>query len=58
MSVVAKRLDATGWTKMSLGTEVGLGLGDIVLDGAHFPLKGAHLPLFGPCLFWPNGWMD
>ena len=35
------------------GTEVGLGLGDIVLDGALAPA-----PIFGPCLLWPNGWMD
>ena len=48
-----------GWIKMSLGTEVGLGPGDIVLDGdpAH-PQKGAHSPFFSPCLLWPNGWMD
>jgi len=31
VSVVAKRL--AGWTKMPLGTEVGLGPGDFVLDG-------------------------
>jgi len=46
---------------MALSTEVGLGLGDIVLygDPAPIPQKGAHQPpLFGPCLFWPNGWMD
>ena len=22
------------------------------------PLKGAEPPVFGPCLLWPNGWMD
>ena len=40
--------------------EVGLGPGDIVLDGdpAH-PRKGAQQPpLFGLCLLWPNCWMD
>jgi len=44
---------------MSLGTEIGLGQGDIVLDGDPAPLtRGTALPLFGPCLFWPNSWMD
>ena len=44
---------------MPLDTEVGLGLGDIVLDEdpAH-PQKGAQPPIFGPCLMWPNGWME
>jgi len=53
---------------MKLGLQVGLG--HIVLDGdsAH-PRKGhSSLPRFqnlacihiirGPCLLWPNGWMD
>jgi len=42
---------------MRLDTEVGLGPGDIVLDGDPAPpRKGAQrLPLFGPCLLWPNG---
>jgi len=22
------------------------------------PQKGAEPPIFGPCLLWPNGWMD
>jgi len=30
-----------GWTKMPLGTEVGLGPGHIVLDGDPAPPKGA-----------------
>jgi len=51
-----------GWIKMSLGMEVGLGRGDFVLDGDPPPLlkTGAepHPPIFGPCLLWPNGWMD
>ena len=43
---------------MPLGMEVGLGPGDIVLDGdpATQQWKGAQQPpLFGPCLLWPNG---
>ena len=51
-----------GWIKMPLGRDVGLGPDDIVLDGdpAPSPQKGAEppSPIFGPCLLWPNGWMD
>jgi len=51
-----------GWIKMSLGMEVGLDPGHILLDGDPAPLKKggtAALPqIFGPCLLWPNGWMD
>jgi len=47
-----------GWIKMPLGTEVNLGPGDVGLDGVAAPLKGAQPPVFGPCLLWPNGWMD
>jgi len=45
---------------MPLGMEVGLGPGHIVLDMGTAPLKKkAHpAPIFGPCLLWPNGWMD
>jgi len=45
---------------MTLGVEVGLSPGHIVLDGdpAPFPKKGQRPPIFGPCLLWPNGWMD
>jgi len=45
---------------MPVGTEVGLGPGNIVLDGDPTPHKGAQppTPSFGPCLLWPNGWMD
>jgi len=46
---------------MQLSMEVGLGPGHIVLDGDPAPLhKRGHspLPIFGPCLLWPNGWMD
>jgi len=33
--------------------------GHIVLDGDPAPPKrGTAPPLFGPCLLWPNGWMD
>jgi len=52
------------WIKMSLGTEVGLGPGDIVLHvdpappptekGHSTPHFSAHI-YFGPCLWWSNG---
>jgi len=42
-----------GWIKMSLGTKVNLGPGDVVLDAVAAPP-----PIFGPYLLWPNGWMD
>ena len=50
----------TGWIKMALGTEVGLGPGHIVLDGDPAPLQknGAEPPIFGPFLLLPNGWMN
>jgi len=46
-----------GWIKMPLGMEVGLGLGDFVLDGdpSSSPKRGRSLQIFGPCLLWPNG---
>ena len=63
-----------GWIKMPLGTEVGLDPGNIVLDGDPAPpWKGTQQPPtfvvyrrrhlcvhinHGPCLLWPNGWMD
>jgi len=49
---------------MQLGTDVGLGPGNIVLDGdpappLSSPEKGAEPPpILSPCLLWPNGWMD
>jgi len=50
------------WLKMLIGTEVGLGSDDIVLDGDPVPPprkgRGALSPIFGPRLLWPNGWMD
>jgi len=48
-----------GWIKMTLGMEVGLRPGHIVLDGDPAPLtkKGAEPQIFGPFLLWPKGWM-
>jgi len=48
------------WIKMPLGMEIGLNLCHIVLDRdpAPPPQKGGQSPIFGPCLFWPNGWTD
>ena len=38
-----------GWIKMALGTEVGLGLGHIVIDGDPAPPKrGTAAPSFQP----------
>ena len=40
--------------------EVGLGPGDVVLDGepASPEKKARPHPIFGLCPLWPNGWMD
>jgi len=48
------------WIKMPRGMEVRLGPGHIVLDGDPTlpPQQGAEPPIFGPCLLWPNSWMD
>ena len=43
---------------MPLGTQVGLGSGNIVLDGTQLPPKGAQAPIFGPCVLWRNRWMN
>jgi len=43
---------------MKVAMEVGLGPGDIMLDGDPAPSKGHSSPIFGPCLLWPNSWMD
>ena len=46
---------------MPLDTNVIRSSGDIVLDWdpAHPPERGTGAPpLSGPCLLWPNGWMD
>jgi len=50
----------SGWTKMSFSTEVCLDPGHIVLvwDPAPLQKRAAQPPIFGPCLLWPNGWMD
>jgi len=42
-----------GWIKIPLGTDIGLGLGD-VLDVDPAPPTAAP-STFGPCLLWPNG---
>jgi len=49
-----------GCIKMALGMELGLSLGDCVRWGPRpFPNNRAWSPaIFGPCLLWPNGWMD
>jgi len=43
-----------------IGVELGLSPGDFVLDGdPAAPVQTGALPqIFGPCLLWPNGWMD
>jgi len=48
------------WIQMPLGMEVGLGSRDFVLDWDPAPPHqgGAEPPNLGPCLLWPNGWMD
>jgi len=49
------------WIKMPLGMEVGLGTDDFVLDGdptLASPKRGQSPQIFGPCLLWPNSWMD
>ena len=58
-------VQTAGWIKMALGTDVDLGRGYIVLDGDRAaPSKEQQQPagpaprLFGPCLLWPDGWMD
>ena len=50
-----------GRIKMKLDMEVALGPGHIVLDGGPSsppPNRAQPRPIFGPCLLWPNGWMD
>jgi len=60
-----------GCIKMPLGMDVGLSPVDFVLDGDPVPKRvldmetqsppqkgGGALQIFGPCLLWPNGWMD
>ena len=48
-------------SNMSLGMEVGLSPGDILLDRDSASPHGkrhSSPPLFRPCLLWPNGWID
>jgi len=49
------------WIKMSLGMELGLGLGDFVLDGDPVPLpkKGAEAPKFSAHVYCGQtaGWI-
>jgi len=48
-----------GWIQMKLGMQVGLGPGNTMLDGDPTPPKQGHRPpIFGPCLLWPNVWVD
>jgi len=44
-----------GWIKMTLGMEVGLGLGHTVPSSP--PQKGAEPPISGPFLLWSDGCM-
>ena len=49
-----------GWIKMVLGMEISLSPSEFVLDGdpSTSPKRGrSSLPIFGPFLFWSNGWM-
>ena len=48
---------------MPLGMTVGLGPGHVIFNGdlAAIPKKKrgtAPAQIFGPCLLWPNGWID
>ena len=49
-----------GRIKTKLGMEVGLGPGHIVLDREPAALQKGNSPppIYGPCLMWPNAWMD
>jgi len=58
MFVVAKRLDGSRYGLLRWKTSA---RGNIVLDADLAlppPLKGHSSLNFGPCLLWPNGWMD
>jgi len=46
---------SAGWIKMPLGTEVGLGRGDVVQDGDPASPKKGHNPHFSAHVLWPNG---
>ena len=48
-----------GLIQMKFGIAVGLGTDHNVLDGDPAPLPQRAQPqIFGPCLLWPNCWMD
>jgi len=51
-----------GWIKVSLGTEIDLEPGDIVLDGDHLPppqkKMGHNRPYLSAHVLWPDGWTD
>ena len=49
-----------GCIKIPLGMDVGLSPGDCVRWRPNPPpQKGGGAPqIFGPCVLWPNGWMD
>jgi len=58
MSVVAKRLDESSQGTSRYGGRP-RSRPRCVRWGPSSPhLNGAQPPLFGPCLLWPNGWMD
>ena len=46
-----------GWVKMTLGMEVCLGSGYIVLVGDPAPPRKAQPPIFGPCCSQTAGWI-
>ena len=48
-----------GWINMPVGTELGIGPGDIVFDGNLAPPKRCTpAPHFSVCVLWTNVWMD
>ena len=55
MSIATKRLDGSRW---HLVRRQASAQQRCVKWGPSSPLKGARPPVFGPCVSWPNGWMD
>ena len=46
---------------MPLGLEIGLGQATLCSTGTQLPPEKRHIhphPIFGPCVLWPNGWMN